>query len=203
MLVDRFLPDYDYTVVRHVVVEADSETTYEAMRTADLTDLGPVVRALGWLRAAPTAVSNWVRGRPTAATPDRLRLADVTETAEWTLLAATPGREFVFGTVGKFWRPDIEWRPVDADDFARFEDTGYAKLACSLSVRPYGDGRTLLSYEARTSTTDERSRRRFGRYWLVVGPFAGFLMTRALDRMRRDAETVRRDAETATPRHAP
>jgi len=46
MLIDRQLPEYDVTTIRHVVVDADPETTYEAMLTADLLDTGPIVRAL-------------------------------------------------------------------------------------------------------------------------------------------------------------
>ncbi|WP_211334094.1 SRPBCC family protein [Halopiger aswanensis] len=187
MLIDRYLPEYDVTAIRHAVVEADPETTYAAMLTADLLDTGPIVRALGWLRTLPTATARRFRGTTGASPPERLRFADVPETDEWTLLEAAPGEEFVFGAVGKFWRPAIEWRRVDADAFASFDEPGYAKLAISLSVRPYGEGRTLVSYEARTATTDDRARRRFRRYWRVIGPFAGYLMSRALERIRADA----------------
>lgn len=188
MLIDRYLPEYDVTTVRHAVVEADPETTYEAMLTADLLDTGPIVRTLGRLRNAPTAVSRRIRGTSGEPPPERMRFADVPETDEWTLLDETPGEEFVFGAVGKFWRPEIEWRQVGPETFAAFDEPGYAKLAITLSVRPYGEGRTVLSYEARTATTDHRARRNFRRYWRVIGPFAGYLMARALERIAADAE---------------
>ncbi|MHC3436508.1 hypothetical protein ACYJ1Y_00060 [Natrialbaceae archaeon A-gly3] len=188
MLIDDYLPAYDVTVTRHAVVEADPETTYRAAMAANLLDLGPVVRALGWLRIVPTAVIEHVRGRRPEPRPDRLTFADLEESDEWVRLAEEPGEEFVFGAVGKFWQPAIEWRAVDPEDFADFDEPGYGKVAATLSVRPYGDGRTLLSYEARTATTDADSRRRFERYWRLIGPFAGYLMGKALERIAADAE---------------
>ncbi|WP_170972431.1 hypothetical protein [Natronorubrum halophilum] len=188
MLIDRYLPEYDVATIRHAVVDADPETTYEVMLTADLLDTGPIVRALGALRNAPAAITRRIRGGSGAPPPERMRFADVPETDEWTLLDEARGEEFVFGAVGKFWRPSIEWRRIDAAEFATFDEPGYAKLAIGLSVRPYGQGRTLLSYEARTATTDDRARRNFRRYWRVIGPFAGYLMSRALERIESDAE---------------
>jgi hypothetical protein len=188
MLIDRYLPEYDVATIRHAVVDADPETTYEAMLTADLLDTGPIVRALGALRAAPIEIARRIRGESGATPPERMRFVDVPETEEWTLLDEAHGEEFVFGEVGKFWRPTIEWRRVDSAAFAVFDELGYAKLAIGLSVRPYGERRTLLSYEARTATTDDRARRNFRRYWRVIGPFASYLMSRALERIAADAE---------------
>ncbi|WP_276256167.1 hypothetical protein [Halomontanus rarus] len=188
MLIDRHLPEYDVTTIRHRVVDADPETTYEAMLTADLLDTGPIVRALGALRNVPMVIASRIRGGSGAPPPERMRFADVPRTDEWTLLDEAPGEEFVFGAVGKFWRPAIEWRRIDPEEFSAFDEPGYAKLAIGLSVRPYGEGRTLLSYEARTATTDDRARRNFRRYWRVIGPFAGYLMSRALERIAADAE---------------
>ncbi|WP_306060765.1 hypothetical protein [Natronococcus wangiae] len=191
MLIDRHLPEYDVTTIRHAVVEADPETTYEAILTADLLDTGPIVRALGALRNAPTVIARRIRGNSGAPPPDRMRFIDVPETDEWMLLDETYGEEFVFGAIGKFWRPAIEWRQVASDEFSAFDEPGYAKLAIGLSVRPYGEDWTLLSYEARTATTDDRARRNFRRYWRVIGPFAGYLMSRTLERIAADAEAHR------------
>ncbi|AEH39383.1 hypothetical protein [Halopiger xanaduensis] len=200
MLIDRHLPKYDVTTIRHVVVDADPETTYEAMLTADLLDTGPIVRALGALRNAPTVIARRIRGSSGAPPPDRMRFIDVPETDEWMLLDETYGEEFVFGAIGKFWRPAIEWRQVESDEFSAFDEPGYAKLAIGLSIRPYGEDRTLLSYEARTATTDDRAHRNFRRYWRVIGPFAGYLMSRTLKRIAADAEAhrSRKSPETDT-----
>jgi len=70
MLIDRQLPEYDVTTIRHAVVDADPETTYEAMLTADLLDTGPIVRALGALRNAPMVIVRRIRGIPDRHRPN-------------------------------------------------------------------------------------------------------------------------------------
>lgn len=188
MLIDQYLPEYDVTTSRHVVVDADPNTTYDAMLTADLMKLGPIVRTLGQLRDVPQILSHRIRGTPRTPSPERMRFVDIADTTEWTYLDEVPGAEFVFGAVGKFWQPEIEWRQIESEAFSEFHEPGYAKLAISLSVRPYGEQRTLLSYEARTATTDDLAHRNFRRYWRIIGPFAGYLMSRALERIETDAE---------------
>ncbi|WIV67116.1 hypothetical protein [Natrialbaceae archaeon AArc-T1-2] len=188
MLIDRHLPEYDVTVTRHAIVDADPETTYQAMLAVDLLDVGPIVRALGWLRIVPTHVLERVRGRRPEPMLDRLTFGDLDEIDEWIRLDEEPGDELVVGAVGTFWQPSIEWREVDPEAFADFDDPGYAKIAASLSVRPDDESRTLLTYEVRTATTDANSRRRFRRYWRLVRPFAGYLMGKTLERIAADAE---------------
>jgi hypothetical protein len=58
-------------------------------------------------------------------------------------------------------------------------------IAAALSVRPYGEERALLSYEARTVVTDPASRVAFLRYWRALSPFIGVLLQRTLTAMAR------------------
>ena len=199
MLIDDFLPTYDETVRRHAVVDAPVERTYDAVLTADFTQTGPVVRVLNELRTLPERLSAAVRGDAQPRMTDPLRLADLPDRGTWIELDAAPGDEFVFGAIGAVWQPDIDWVEADAESFRSFDRPGYAKIAASISVRPYGSGRTLVTYEARTAATDSASRRRFRRYWRVVGPFAGFLMARALDRVAADAEAAAGRREEPPP----
>jgi hypothetical protein len=76
--------------------------------------------------------------------------------------------EIVFGAVGKVWQPEIDWKRVQPKDFASFNEPGFAKIAVGFSTRSYAESRTLLSYEARTTGTDEDSRNKFRRYWWPV-----------------------------------
>jgi hypothetical protein len=116
------------------------------------------------------------------------------ETLEgWVGLAEERGREIAFGAVGKPWLAEIEWKTVPPEDFAGFDEPGWAKIAASLSVREYGAKRSILTYEARTGMTDDESRDRFNRYWTVVSPFVGSIM-RAL--LRTVADSVAGSAET-------
>ena len=189
LLIDRHLPAYDETVRRHRVVDAPVATTYTAAVSADFTQTGPIVRALNELRALPTRVAAALGDGVQPRTSEPLRLWDLPERGTWVRLDEEPGEEVVFGSIGAVWQPDIEWVEIDAEAFDAFDRPGYAKIAASVSVRAYGRGRTLVTYEARTATTDDESRRRFRRYWRLVGPFAGYLMAKALERIGADAES--------------
>jgi hypothetical protein len=191
LYLDRVLPDAHAVVRRHRVVDATPDTAYDAALAADLTRLGPVVAALGALRAAPTRVGSWLRGTPAPAT-ESFTFGDIPTRGTWVRLADVAGEEFVFGAVGTVWRPDIEWVDLAAAGFRRFDRPGYAKVAAGLSFRPYGDARTLVTDEARTTATDAAVERRFGRYWLVVRPFVGYVLGRVLARIAADVEKDRR-----------
>jgi hypothetical protein len=93
-------------------------------------------------------------------------------------LVATPGfvelsrdeRSLVAGYVGKPWNPSGGGRRLaGAAEFAAFDEPGYAKVETDFIAVPEGS-RTRLSTTTRIHLTDERSRRAFRLYWLVVHP---------------------------------
>ncbi|WP_458187726.1 hypothetical protein [Haladaptatus sp. NG-WS-4] len=188
MLIDEQLPTYDAAQRRHLVVDAEPEAAYAAVKTLDFMQTGPTVRLLSELRMLPDRLYALWHGENQPEYPDSATLADLTDSGIWVLLDERPGEEVVFGGAGRFWQPKIEWVEIDAADFRAFDRPGYAKLAISFSVRPYGANRSLVTYEARTATTDETARTRFRRYWTLIGPFAGYLMGRALARVEATAE---------------
>ena len=196
LVLDRHLPTFDETVRHHVVIDANPKTAYEAVWAADMLDTGPVVKGLSQLRVLPEfAAKAFGRERPSDPVEmESVTLEDIVDT-EWFLLEDREDSEVVFGAIGKFWQPVIEWREIDPDDFADFDEPGWGKLAASISLRPYGEGRTLATYEARTRTTDAESRRKFRRYWTLIGPFAGYVMKQALRRIKSDAERAVRTTD--------
>jgi hypothetical protein len=84
----------------------------------------------------------------------------------WILLGERPGEEIALGFVGKFWRPVIEFAPIEGPEkFREFNEPGFAKTVYALSARELAGGRTQLAGVMRTATTDEHARRWFRRYW--------------------------------------
>jgi hypothetical protein len=197
MLVDDFLPEYNVSDSVATVVEADLPTTWDALMEVDLIDVGrkrPLVGILGAIRILPDIVSHMLHGEPPQRPPEHLRLRDITtlplDNGGWVLLGERPRDEIALGLVGKFWRPVIEFGKVPADRFREFVEPGFAKTIYSLSVRPLGPHRTLLSGTMRTATTDAQARRWFRRYWTFgVGSGAHVLVNGLLDVTREIAET--------------
>ena len=77
--------------------------------------------------------------------------------------------EVVIGTAGRPWRP--RGRLVPFADAA----PGMVRVATDLRAEPLPGGRSRLSTETRVAATDERSRRAFRRYWLLIGPWSGLV----------------------------
>jgi hypothetical protein len=172
-LIDHYLPDYDVVLTEHVVVDADPERTYRGAKSLDfLTVRTPLLTASLFVRELPARL----RGRPVGAPPQLCLADDGMGLPGWVLLGDVPGREVAFGAVGRFWKPDIEWRDVPRDRFATFAEPGWGKIACHFLVRAGGPGRSILSYECRTATTDPVARRRMARYWWLIRPFVSHIM---------------------------
>jgi hypothetical protein len=181
MLLDGYLPGYDVTETHAVVVNADPELTWQAVRRADLSR-SAFVHMLLELRSLPNRLQSTYKKGPSENARPPLTLDDM-ERAGFAHLGERPGREIVFGTVVQPWNAVTDDKPtmhVEADRFAAFDTPGFVKVAFNIRVEPYGDGRALITTETRTAATDSISLRRFARYWLLVGPFSALIRRRTL-----------------------
>jgi hypothetical protein len=184
MLLDTLMPEFDAVRVEHRVIAGSQSEVYDAAIHADLVDAmrrSRVVRGLFALRGAAERVAATIGGSQAPPVQEPvLRLAEMTDNGDWVKLGADPPNEFVFGAIGRFWGGETKWEQSESSAFASFRQPGYAKIAANLSFRPYGETRTLLSYEARTQATGDAARRAFLRYWAVASPGAGLVMRSAL-----------------------
>jgi len=199
MLLDRYLPQYDVTETHAVVVDADTDFTWQAVRRCDLSR-SAVTRVLLELRSFPNRLQGLLKGRPSEPSRPPLTLDDM-ERAGFLLLGEWPGHEIVFGSVVQPWRAVTVDEPapqVESGRFAAFDTPGYVKVAFNIRVEPYGSGRALITSETRTAATDPTSLRRFARYWMFVGPFSALIRRLMLRIVKSDAE--RRPGLTSSTR---
>lgn len=105
----------------------------------------------------------------------------------WRVLAEEPGRELVMGAVTQPWKADVEFRGLAPEQFAAFNDPGYAKIVWTLNVEPTGPDSSIFRTETRVLTTDAESRRRFRRYWSLVSPGVILIRYEMLRLIRREA----------------
>lgn len=193
MLLDDVMATWDATRREHRIVDAPPDAVYAAVRHADFLDAvrgNPAAKAMFAVRAAlERIVGGGETDKP--AEPEHLRLDELSAHGDWVLLGEDQPNEIAFGVIGRFWGGETKWEQIDAADFAAFDRTGFAKIGCNVSLRPYGT-RTLVSYEARTLATDDDSRRAFLRYWRVVSPFVGFIMRSMLRVIERETRAPAR-----------
>jgi hypothetical protein len=101
-------------------------------------------------RAVRRARRGGARGRVGARPPpqpehERLRLSDMPTHGDWVLLGETPPHEIGSGVVGRFWAGETVWEQIDAADFVTFDRSGFAKIACNFSLRPYGSAGSSIA----------------------------------------------------------
>lgn len=198
LLVEQFLPRYEVAVVHADVFRASPAQCYARVMELDLLQ-APFVRAALGIRALPHRVLDSLRapGNRTSieASPLAFRLRDMVGLG-WILLAEIPGVEMVLGQVSRPWKADASSTdaPTTPEQFTNFDEPGFARIVTSLRVDPYGSYSSILTVETRVATTDAMSRRRFRRYWLLIGPASSLIRRMAL---RLLATELRRSAAGA------
>jgi len=200
LIIDDLLPGFDVTLAAHRIVDAPVGTAWAALLALDLTRVhSPLVDTSFWIRDLPARL----RGGPRPEPPPIVLGADDAALPGWLRLGERPFAELAIGAVGRFWTPSIEWRDVARTEFAAFREPGWGKIAVSFSVRPYGAIRTLVTYECRTATYDDASRRAFARYWTLIRPFVAHIMRATLSTLAADLERQAEGESSRQPTSTP
>lgn len=169
---DRIIPTPGLLENDEIVLALPIQEAWEVVRHADFGDQ-PIVHALFATRTLPG------RLKPHASEPMTLRidaLASSPEKPGFQILVDDAPRELVVGAIGKVWHLTIPFVHVsDAAAFAAFTEPGFVKVAWSIQLTPRGDHATHVLFEVRVDATDERSWRRFRRYFSVIGPASRFV----------------------------
>jgi hypothetical protein len=193
LLVDRFMPQYHYSIVFSRVFRAPPARSFDTFVGSDLLEI-PLFRLLIGVRGIPQRLSDVLghRGEHLAELPSAkpaFRLRDMPSIG-WLVLGESPGVELAFGQVSKAWkgRGGLPDEPVTAESFLSFDQAGFVKIVESTRVDPYGDHASIVTAESRVWCTDEDSRRRFHRYWVAATPFTHLMRLIALPELAKKAE---------------
>ena len=111
MLLDELMPQYDVVERHHILMNASTDTVFDALRKADLGS-GVMTSTLLKLRALPAILLGILQSPRRAAPRSRgsrqrargIYLADLTR-GGFSVVAERPPEELVIGLLGKFWTP--------------------------------------------------------------------------------------------------
>lgn len=179
-LLDRVMPEYEVRMNYRIEVNASPAATFDAIRETDF-QRSPIVRALFRAREMLLGAKHADRPMPRA-------FIDQIESLGWAIIAETPGRELVLGTVTQPWQPSPTFRALPAEEFAAFHEPGYAKIAFNLCVAPTAARTCLVQTETRVQTTDPQSRGRFRRYWAALSLGMALIRIVLLQQIKTEAE---------------
>lgn len=189
LLLDQVLPTWDHEISMSQLFRAPPAEVFDAITNLDLFRL-PVARVLLEARGLPSRVAGAAarrHGETVPPEPTTFRVRDLPARG-WIPLGERPDNELVYGAVGQPWKGTGGSQPeppVTAETFAAFAEPGFAKLAESTVVTPYGLESCVLTMESRVVMTDDDSRRRFRRYWQAAGPFIRLMRPTAMRALER------------------
>ena len=161
MDLDDVVPVADHVTHQARVIEAPRSVVWEELNRLKLRSL-PVSLVLSAVRAMPVLLTGRWRGGV-----DRTFL----DVVPIPVLSSESPTAVVFGGVLQAWRLTGGEQPpvLDAAGVRDFAEPGWTKIGMEFRLTPAVGG-THLSSETRVAATDPATRRRFDRYWFVVGP---------------------------------
>ncbi|HRD53423.1 MAG TPA: SRPBCC family protein [Flavobacteriales bacterium] len=175
-LIQHHLPRPRHVEIHRIAVNAPPAEAWEAARHFEGATI-PWVRFLFDLRTLPDRL----RGLDVPLSKDSgLGVDDIASHGHgFMLLDERPGEEVVVGAVGQFWHMNIPFKDVPPDEFVRFAEPGWGKVAWCIRVEPRGTG-SWVTLELRVTATDDTSWRKQTAYFRLIGPFSHLIRTSAM-----------------------
>jgi len=177
---DVCLPSYEVAERHAGPVAAPADLTFAAALDLRL-DRSWLVRAIFGARALLLRSGSAPKERQSPT------IADL-ETLGWRVVIAEPNRLMVFAAVTRPWEANPRFIGLALDDFVRFDEPGYVKIAWSIGAEPLGPASSRFVTETRVSTTDVYARRRFRLYWAAFAPGIRVIRREIVRLVRAEAE---------------
>jgi hypothetical protein len=188
LLLDRFMPEYDFSIVFSRVLRALPERSSETVVGSDLFEI-PLFRLLIGARGIPQLLADAGQRRdedPALPSPGRRSGSGTFPRSA----GSSSARDLV-----RSW-PSVWWARRGAGVAACPSRSHLTRSAASTSrasprswratrVYPYGERASVVTAESRVLCTDEDSRRRVQRYWLAVTTLTHLMRLIALPSLAR------------------
>jgi hypothetical protein len=183
VLLDIFVPVYEFQEFHEIRVEAPPDRVYEAVlgvTAGEIRLFRTLTRLrspkLPWLSSQPESILNAPADRP---------ILEVATSSGFCKLIEVPGREIVVGMA--VIRPRGTPPISSAPDFVHGR-SGYALAAMNFRIEDGGRRWCRLTTETRVHATDAFSRQRFAAYWRLIYPGSSFIRVQWLRAIRKRAE---------------
>jgi hypothetical protein len=161
MLLDEFLPTYEFNEVHVITVQAPPDRVYAAIHATHAGELSPLVNLMLSMRDLPARLLRKAKPRLVDDKPFLQQLFD----SDFIPLGEITDREVVFGMIGQFWKLTGGDSPPIAspDQYLACDGPHYAKVATNLLISAdAAPGTVRLSTETRIHVFDPKTRRARG-----------------------------------------
>jgi hypothetical protein len=194
MLLDKYLPKYDFTEVHSIKIKASPEAAYKAMMDVTLGEISGVVKLLFSLRELPEtlagrkdAMGGFDSGKPLMSQMIGNGFVKIDEQVP---------REIVFGmivpgSIGRVWKKssELNFTPPTPQEFFSFKNPDFLWVVANFMVQDSDTrGTVILSTESRTMGLSPQARKSFAPYWRFIRPWSGLIRRMMLRGAKRRAE---------------
>ncbi len=185
MLIDQFLPQYDFNEVHQININASSERVYQAIKELTPSELSQLIFAMLYLRQLPAMLM----GKGPKGGLRQGPFLNQLYAGGFIPLSEESDREVVFGLIGQFWKIDGGLTPdvSSLDEFLAFDDPEFGKVVANLAVVAES-GVSRCCTETRIQVRDPKARRKFALYWRLISAGSGWIRVLWLRAIKRKAE---------------
>lgn len=170
MLQNKYLPTFHFAEKHQINIHSSPQKISFNLTRLDLSQ-SRLIRFLFFLRGLPL----------TMMTLEGLGKG------KFKTLEIINDQELIIGLIGRFWIPAGDLQDFVPSDFISVHHPGFAKATWNFRLVPHGTD-TLLETETRIFCADEKSRKKFARYWFFIRPFSGIIRKEILKSIKRKAE---------------
>lgn len=191
MLIDKFMPSYQFNEVQSIIFKNNSgKNILNAVRDITPKEI-PFLFELFWLRGLPSSI---ILGRRYKFSINRDRpLFEQFLASGFIMLAEEESRELVVGGIGQFWKFWGGSFPIIAStqEFLSFNSPNYLKAAINFYLHQnHGDDFVKVSTETRFYVPDQITLKKFARYWFLIHKFSSFSRRMWLRAIKHRIENV-------------
>ena len=187
MLIDKFLPAYEFSEVHTIRVNASPEAVYRAIKNVTAEEI-PLFGALMGLRALPARLM----GKVMRTSRDNEPILNYVLKSSFVLLTEAPDHELVVGTIQKFWQTAGGLPPeriTTTQQFMEFAAPDYGRAVMNFAIAPARSGtRCKVRTETRIHIPDLQARRKFAVYWFFIQPGSAIIRRAWLWAIKQRAE---------------
>lgn len=189
MILDKFLPKYEFNEIHTVKVDAPLERVFTAMKELTPAELSPLIFWMLDLRNLPAKLMG--KTPPNVMQQSKPFLEQMYE-GGFLPLAEAADSEIVFGMVGQPWKLTGGEEPEvpNPQAFLDFADPAFAKIAANLAVTVDKEGCIHCSTETRIHVPEPDTRRKFAFYWRIISMGSGWIRVLWLGAIKRKAEKL-------------
>jgi hypothetical protein len=196
MLLDKYLPKWDFTEVHHIKINATPEAAYRAMLDTKSEEIHWFVDFLFRLRTLPEKIARGRKESFDLVLPKGKSLLGQMLNNGFVKIEEKPPQEIVFGlivpsAIGRVWNESsgAQISLKNAAEFFAFKDPEFLWVVANIAVQETDTpGAVIMSTESRTKGLSEKARKSFQLYWFIIRPWSGLIRRLWLKAIKRRAE---------------